>query len=82
MKLLNNYNIDKSITVFYFGFFFFQHRLPGYKGGIFTADGNVPFSCILSWSTGKHFLQPFPLSLQLQDVTTIIFKIPTAFLLS
>lgn len=23
MKLLNNYNIDKSITVFYFGFFFF-----------------------------------------------------------
>jgi len=81
MKFLNNYNTEKSITVFYFGFFF-QHRLPGYKGGIFTTDGNVPFSCILSWSTGNANIcfNHSVYHLQLQDVTIINFKISTAFL--
>lgn len=80
MKLLNKCNIDKSITVFYFGLFF-QHRLPGYKGGIFTTDGNVPFSCILSRPTGnanicfKHSLY----HLQLQDVTIITSKYQLPF---
>lgn len=73
-----------QITVFYlvvcFGFFF-QHRLPGYKGGIFITDGNVPFSCILPWSTGNAniFFNLSLCPLQLQDVTTITFKIPSAF---